>query len=527
MSPFSKKLNHVEFGDKISTICDYLFSDCSGLTSIKIPSSVILIEGSAFENCENLSTATIEQADTEITLGGGCFASVKKLIANRNINVQKKIEVSPFSKNLNIAELGGKVTCIGQNLFNGCIELQTINIPEGVTTIEDCAFKDCIYLKSISLPNSLKTIGDMEDRYSGGVFYYCRSLQTITIPKNVSLIGCNAFYDCSSLKSIILPDNLNTIGGYAFYGCSSLESISLPNSLKSIDSGVFSGCTALKSIVIPQNVKEIKGSAFSDCCSLESISLPNNLKTIGSGVFYGCTTLKSMVIPPNVKEIEKYAFYGSNLENIKIKFGMTKVPDYAFYNCINLKDIDIPHSVASIGDYAFRRCYSLTSIRIPSSVTSVCDSTFEESVSAIHIETSKCLQAMPQLKSQIIEMTFSDDYEETDVTHFDEWTRMERLISLSETPPMIGDSFSKFQKKNLRVIVPTKALEVYKNTPVWKEFFFLKGGAETTDIENIKQDTVEANTTRNLSTYNLNGMKVYNTKPGHIYIRGGKKFVAK
>ena len=55
----------------------------------------------------------------------------------------------------------------------------------------------------------------------------------------------------------------------------------------------------------------------------------------------------------------------------------------------------------------------------------------------------------------------------------------------------------------------------------------LQGGAETTDIENIKQDTVEANTTRNLSTYNLNGMKVYNTKPGHIYIRGGKKFVAK
>ena len=91
MSPFSKKLNHVEFGDKISSICDCLFSDCSGLTSIKIPSNVILIEGRAFENCENLSTATIEQADTEITLGGGCFASVKKLVAYRNINVQKKL----------------------------------------------------------------------------------------------------------------------------------------------------------------------------------------------------------------------------------------------------------------------------------------------------------------------------------------------------------------------------------------------------------------------------------------------------
>ena len=106
-------------------------------------------------------------------------------------------------------------------------------------------------------------------------------------------------------------------------------------------------------------------------------------------------------------------------------------------------------------------------------------------------------------------------------------TRLERLISLSETPPMIGDSFSRFQKWNLRVMVPTSALETYKKTPVWEEFFFLKGGAETTDIENIKQDTNDANITGNHSTYKLNGMKVYNTKPGHIYIRGGKKYVAK
>jgi hypothetical protein len=294
-----------------------------------------------------------------------------------------------------------------------------------------------------------------------------------------------------------------------------------------LGSSAFFGCTALKSIVIPPNVKKIDHTTFYNCCSLEEILLPKNLNTIGGNVFIGCTNLKSIVIPPNVKTIEQYAFAGSNIEDIKIEFGMTKVPDYAFYNCNTLKDIDLPHSVASIGDYAFRRCYSLTSINIPSSVTSVCDSTFEETVTALKIETSKCLRVMPQLKSQIIEITFSDDYEETDVTYFNEWTRLERLISLSETPPMIGDSFSKFQKKNLRVIVPTKALEVYKKTPVWEDFFFLKGGAETTDIENIKQDTNDANITGNHSTYNLNGMKVFNTKPRHIYIRGGKKYVAK
>lgn len=555
-SPFGEKLNTIEFGERFTRIDDYLFYGCSGLESVNIPSSVITIKENAFDNCENLNTAIIEQGGTDITLEDRCFYPIKKLIANRNIIISSSSKQTPFGPfgpfgpNLNIVKLGGgfnhicdylfyncsgltsinipenvtsigrgafkccsgltsinipkSVTSISEDTFLSCSSLTSINIPEGVTAIENSAFWNCNSLNSISLPNSLKTIGDMEDHFHEGVFFGCSSLQTITIPKNVSLIGPNTFWDCSSLKSIILPNNLSTLGSSAFFGC-----------------------TALKSIVIPPNVKKIDDNTFYKCCSLEEILLPKNLNTIGRSVFEGCTNLKSIVIPPNVKTIEQYAFAGSNIEDIKIEFGMTKVPDYAFYNCNTLKDIDLPHSVASIGDYAFRRCYSLTSINIPSSVTSVCDSTFEETVTALNIETSKCLRVMPQLKSQIIEITFSDDYEETDVTYFNEWTRLERLISLSETPPMIGDSFSKFQKKNLRVIVPTKALEVYKKTPVWEEFFFLKGGAETTDIENIKQDTNNANITGNHSTYNLNGMKVFNTKPGHIYIRGGKKYVAK
>ena len=311
-----------------------------------------------------------------------------------------------------------------------------------------------------------------------------------------------------------------------FEGCESLQAITIPSNVSQIVRNTFCDCSSLVSVLLPDNLSTIKENAFKGCSALASVLLPNNLSTIEECAFYGCNALKSIVIPKNVKKFAK-AFSFSKVEDIKIEFGITKVPDGAFYGCQSLKNIEIPHSVTSIGDYAFRRCYSLTSIKIPSSVTSVCDSTFEETLTALNIETSICLRVMPQLKSQIIEITFSKDYEETDVTHWDEWTKLEYLTSLSETPPMIGDSFSRFQKWNLRVMVPTSALETYKNTPVWKEFFFLKGGAKTTDIENIKQDTVEANTTRNLPTYNLNGMKVYNTKPGHVYIRGGKKFVAK
>lgn len=574
-SPFSPELNIVELGNQLSNICNGLFAECRGLTSIKIPSSVTRIGKKAFYGCSGLSTinipnsvtsigseafreckdqtAIIEEGETDITLQSGCFASVKKLITNRNIIVQLDDDVLPwypFGKNLKTAEIEDKVTNICDKLFFYCSSLTSINIPESVTDIGYGAFENCSSLTSINIPKSVtcirtETFRDCENLKSVNIpksltcierwAFAGSGLQFVEIPEGITTIEQGAFKNCRSLKNISLPNSLTTIGVIrdvpyetdgVFEGCESLKAITIPSKVSQIVRNTFCDCSSLVSVLLPDDLSAIKSNAFKGCSSLASVLLPNNLSTIEECAFYGCNALKSIVIPKNVKKFAK-AFSFSKVEDIKIEFGITKVPDGAFYGCQSLKNIEIPHSVTSIGDYAFRRCYSLTSIKIPSSVTSVCDSTFEETLTALNIETSKCLRVMPQLKSQIIEITFSRDYEETDVTHWDEWTKLEYLTSLSETPPMIGDSFSRFQKWNLRVMVPTSALETYKNTPVWKEFFFLKGGAETTDIENIKQDTVEANTTRNLSTYNLNGMKVYNTKPGHVYIRGGKKFVAK
>lgn len=135
-------------------------------------------------------------------------------------------------------------------------------VPDTVTTLGKGVFAYCRSLRSVTLPKTLPVISEE-------VFHRCCSLQSIKIPEGVTSIQRKAFSSCSSLKSIaILPESLLEIQEKAFKGCSTLTSISLPNSLARIEDDAFSLCTMLQNIVIPNK----------NCICYESIfSRSNNL----------------------------------------------------------------------------------------------------------------------------------------------------------------------------------------------------------------------------------------------------------
>ena len=54
-----------------------------------------------------------------------------------------------------------------------------------------------------------------------------------------------------------------------------------------------------------------------------------------------------------------------------VKYTVTSIGDYAFWNCSGLTSVDIPDSVTSIGNDAFSMCFGLTSVDIPDGVTSI------------------------------------------------------------------------------------------------------------------------------------------------------------
>ena len=287
------------------------------------------------------------------------------------------------------------VTSIGDSAFSCCSSLQSVTIPDSVTSIGGRAFGECSSLQSVTIPDSVTSIGDR-------AFSWCTSLQSVTIPDSVTSIGDRAFWGCTSLQSVIIPDSVTSIGNKAFSDCKSLQSVTIPDSVTSISDSAFSGCSSLQSVTIPDSVTSIGRRAFSKCSSLQSVTIPDSVTSIGRWAFLKCSSLQSVTIPDSVTSIGAGAFSGcSSLHSFTIPDSVTSINGNPFFSCPariinyskhfvivenNLYTSDkrklisylskenhfiIPDSVTSIGAMAFFACSSLQSVAIPGSVTSI------------------------------------------------------------------------------------------------------------------------------------------------------------
>ncbi len=346
------KINCVVIRNGVTSIGDYAFRGCTGLTSITIPDSVTSIDSYTFYGCTGLTSVTIPDSVTSI--GGSAFEGCTGLTS---------------------ITIPNSVTSIDYDTFYGCTGLTSVTISDSVTSIDNGAFYGCTGLTSITIPDSVTSIGD-------NAFRGCTGLTSITIPDSVTKIDGYAFADCTGLTSITVSDSVTSIGGGAFGGCTGLTSITIPDSVTSIDFYAFGGCTGLTSITIPDSVASIDEGAFADCTGLASITVSGGNKkfdsrnncngiiaTASNTLISGC---KNTDIPDSVTSIGDWAFWGcAGLTSITIPDSVTSIGDSAFHGCTGLTSITIPNSVTSIGGGAFGGCTGLTSITIPDSVTSI------------------------------------------------------------------------------------------------------------------------------------------------------------
>ena len=297
------------------------------------------------------------------------------------------------------------VTSIGYAAFYGCSNLASISIPNGVKKIGLYAFELCKNLTSITIPSSVISIehafygcdnllnfiveeGNEQYSSDAGILYdkdktallKCPPKKSgdIVIPNSVKRIGESAFSRCFDLTSISIPSSVTSIEPWAFNQCYGLTSISIPENITSIENGLFYLCKKLASISIPSNVTNIGNGAFYGCESLTSVEIPDEVTDIGDNAFFGCTSLTSVEIPNKVTRIGVYAFNRcTNLASISIPSGTTNIGAGAFVYCSNLTSISLPEDITTIEEHTFLGCNKLTSIVIPNGVTSIGQSAFK------------------------------------------------------------------------------------------------------------------------------------------------------
>lgn len=117
------------------------------------------------------------------------------------------------------------------------------------------------------------------------------NIESVTIPNSVTSIGSNAFGNCYNLKSIVIPDSVTRIEDFAFSCCYGLESVIIGKGVRNIEKFTFEGCYNLKSVKMPESVTSIEESAFSRCLKLKTMTIPKSVAKIGENAFFGCKTV--------------------------------------------------------------------------------------------------------------------------------------------------------------------------------------------------------------------------------------------
>lgn len=414
-----------------------------------------------------LSSENIQVPDECVTIDGVTYTmNMKKIVAvDRNITeliipetVEELEEELCFGHDkLTLVKISESIKKIPRSCFANCHELVQVHWGEvGLEEICSFAFNGCEKLDGILLPSTVKELGYY-------CFGECKSLSWINIPSLVTQLPDRSFAGCESLKTIDWmywseDVHVENIGAYSFDGCMSLESVTIPKSVKIVGVGAFNGCNSIKrfnsespffdvingivcytdiysgvrciihqitnssvlelpgdivwtdcafakndqieTAIIPENITYIPNRAFYKCknlkkvifkgdvihigeeafvwCeNLEELTIPRSLVFIENGAFMFCKNIKKLVIPSNIKKIGYEVFGGCDIEDLTIEEGVEVISSYAFGWNKNIKRVVLPDSIKEIHDSAFLHCQKLEEIIIPESCKTIANNIFE------------------------------------------------------------------------------------------------------------------------------------------------------
>ena len=238
--------------------------------------------------------------------------------------------------------------------------LSSYEIPSGVVGIAEGAFARTVELKSVVLPSGLTTL----ERSC----FAMSAIESVTIPASVVSIDSYAFSRCYELRGLlgdsafISSDRKFLSDPYAMYGNTLFffagrddTSYEIPEGVMAIDNYAFSGCDKLRSITFPKSLGYIYGEAFENCINLENL-YGYNTTSDHKGIVNSGTL--QLVIP-------------SLSGDYVVPDEVTAIGDQVFSSKPGLRSVTMGDQVTTIGMYAFAFSHELKSVTLSANLVSM------------------------------------------------------------------------------------------------------------------------------------------------------------
>ncbi|MGN0514043.1 MAG: leucine-rich repeat protein [Lachnospiraceae bacterium] len=409
----------------------------------------------------------LDNSTQQATVANGDYSNIKEVIIPKVINVEGK----DYS-----------VTKIAEGCFINCSTLETIVIPQTVTTVGNGSFNGCTALKKVHISDGAETLElgyktsevsglfydcPLEELYLGrNINYDSRSsgdqpqfkispfkgtvLNTIRIGNHVTKIPISCFSG-TKISSIEIPNSVTQIDDAAFWACSNLTDVKLSDNTTIIGGYAFSGCPFSK-ITIPSKVEYINAGAFQQCKNLTEISIPSSVIMIGNGgagyyagrTFEQCESLKTITFERSDNPIKycnnlhelfyvESAFIGRNITISRGYIGSRDPENDSKSLFQNIKNISFSDNVNSLPEYFLYSCGQIKKITLNSAINTIGSNAF-----------SYC--------SKLTNITIENE-EPIDIT---------------------ANIFQGINCNSITLLVPKSSIDTYQNADIWNTFGNIK-----------------------------------------------------
>ena len=428
----------------------------------------------------------------------------------------------------------GTAQVIGRNTevaFDGKADIPASMTCQGKTyTVNGADLPGDGFITSLSLPETCAG-------YTGD-FRGCVNLQTLTLPNSIQYISNGSFKDCPKLANVSLGSGLEWIFGQAFQNCTRLKSITIPDKVFRIEDRVFENC-GLEKVTFQATDYSINEKAFNGCQSLRQAPGLENARSIGEKAFSGCAFTGDLSFSTSLQSISYEAFENNDIATVTLPSTLGGFSNDAFNGNPNFHSYIVN---GTTGDYytqddmLFRHSENWEDgspidelLACPpmkkegSSIVHRYDVVVPEGTNVIRAELGRIGVRHVTLPASLTQLQYP-----ALGTAFDLYS-----VTVKATTPLEIDDWafspSIFNRPSLTLYVPKGCISVYRAAPYWEQFPNIREiGDVPTNIKDNNQYTITNNPSGADAVYDLQGRRLDNgyCRSG-VYIVNGRKVVVR